>query len=231
MMYVIIGDIHGCIEELQELWDLLPTNSQKIFVGDLIDRGPNSAACVHFARTHDALMVMGNHDLKLAKRHQRGSTGSHPVYDLLDREYIASAPYYIQQDGIMVVHAGIYPHLRDLPQMDEINFLSNNKKGKYQTMMYVRYVHTSGHPASNVFAPGEGLTPWGEVYDGRFGHVYYGHEPYTYIQRYPHATGIDLGCVFGGSLCAVVLEDGVEVDVVTVKAHQIYASRTHDPGN
>lgn len=48
---------------------------------------------------------------------------------------------------------------------------------------------------------------WGEVYDGRFGHVFFGHQPW--YQENPkffeHATGIDLGCVHGGVLCAAVI--------------------------
>jgi hypothetical protein len=42
---------------------------------------------------------------------------------------------------------------------------------------------------------------------------------------FPHATGLDLSCVFGGYLCAVVLENGVETAVVTVKSYDTYSER------
>ena len=66
---------------------------------------------------------------------------------------------------------------------------------------------------------------WAEVYDGRFGHVLFGHdarpnEPAPV--RYPHATGLDLGCVYGGALAAVVLEGDREVATVTIPARKRY---------
>lgn len=72
---------------------------------------------------------------------------------------------------------------------------------------------------------------WAQVYDGRFGHAYYGHTPYvdrTEPMRWEHATGIDLGCVHGGRLCAVVLEVGKAPVAVTVPARQKYASSFYD---
>lgn len=67
---------------------------------------------------------------------------------------------------------------------------------------------------------------WANVYDGRFGHVYFGHEPFLdedAPKLFPHATGMDLGAVFGGHLAAVVLEEGKAPKAVTVKATQKYA--------
>lgn len=72
---------------------------------------------------------------------------------------------------------------------------------------------------------------WAEVYDGRFGHAYYGHTPYAdraEPMRWEHATGIDLGCVYGGQLCAVVLEAGKAPVSVTVPARQKYANSFYD---
>ena len=54
---------------------------------------------------------------------------------------------------------------------------------------------------------------WANVYDGRFGHVYFGHSPYpdnVVPEQFPYATGVDLGAVFGGRLCAAIVEEGVE---------------------
>jgi len=68
----------------------------------------------------------------------------------------------------------------------------------------------------------EGDPFWADAYDGRFGKVFYGHEPYKHLEQpkqHKHAVGLDLGCVFGGHLCAVVLENGQE-QVITVKEHQ-----------
>ena len=72
---------------------------------------------------------------------------------------------------------------------------------------------------------------WAEVYDGRFGHIFYGHTPYSdrlFPMRYAHATGIDLGCVHGGHLCAAVLEAGQAPTYITVPARQKYATSFYE---
>ena len=68
---------------------------------------------------------------------------------------------------------------------------------------------------------------WADVYDGRFGRVYFGHSPYPELsepKQFKHATGLDLGCVFGGRLCAAVLELGKEWKHVSVPAIKKYAT-------
>jgi len=69
---------------------------------------------------------------------------------------------------------------------------------------------------------------WAEVYDGRHGHVYFGHQPFLgekAPRRFPHATGLDLGAVFGGYLAAVVLsDDGAPLGSYSVEASKKYAT-------
>lgn len=73
---------------------------------------------------------------------------------------------------------------------------------------------------------------WAEVYDGRFGHVFFGHSPFISEtgepKRFPHATGLDTGAVFGGHLTAAVLEEGQEVRFVSVKASKKFATSLWD---
>ena len=59
---IIIGDVHGCLKELKELIKLLPQDRELCFVGDLIDRGPNSSEVVSFVRENDHKIVLGNHE-------------------------------------------------------------------------------------------------------------------------------------------------------------------------
>ena len=66
---------------------------------------------------------------------------------------------------------------------------------------------------------------WATMYDGRYGHVYFGHVPYverTEPLEYPHATALDLCAVGGGHLCAAVLEEGKAREYVLVKAKKAY---------
>ena len=64
---IIFGDIHGCIDELNESLDSLkfdPSKDRLIFTGDLVDRGPDSGAVVRFVRLGGYECVCGNHDDK-----------------------------------------------------------------------------------------------------------------------------------------------------------------------
>jgi hypothetical protein len=60
---------------------------------------------------------------------------------------------------------------------------------------------------------------WAAIYDGRFGHVYFGHNPFSGAKapiEFLHATALDLGAVYGGRLAAAVLEPGARPRLVTV---------------
>jgi serine/threonine protein phosphatase 1 len=61
-MTYIIGDVHGEFDSLRQLVDKLPTNSDLIFVGDLIDRGRKSKEVVNFVRRNNHKCVHGNHE-------------------------------------------------------------------------------------------------------------------------------------------------------------------------
>jgi serine/threonine protein phosphatase 1 len=61
-MHYIIGDVHGHYDTLMRLVDRLPQDAELIFVGDLIDRGSQSAEVVKFVRDGGYRCVMGNHE-------------------------------------------------------------------------------------------------------------------------------------------------------------------------
>ena len=63
--YIILGDVHGCYDEMRLLLNKCEYNNKKdqlIFVGDLVNKGPKSKQVVEYALKQDALMVLGNHD-------------------------------------------------------------------------------------------------------------------------------------------------------------------------
>ena len=62
MQHYIIGDIHGHYDTLMKLVAKLPSDAKLIFVGDLIDRGSQSAEVVKFVREGGHGCVMGNHE-------------------------------------------------------------------------------------------------------------------------------------------------------------------------
>jgi serine/threonine protein phosphatase 1 len=72
---------------------------------------------------------------------------------------------------------------------------------------------------------------WADVYDGRFGHVYFGHNPWPgedEPKQFEFATGLDTGAVFGGKLSAAVLEEGQEPRFVSVQASGKFATALWD---
>ena len=61
---VIIGDVHGCHNELEDLLDQIDVNPSVdniLFIGDLINKGPNSLAVVERYRSLQATSLLGNH--------------------------------------------------------------------------------------------------------------------------------------------------------------------------
>jgi serine/threonine protein phosphatase 1 len=65
MPLFVIGDVHGCAEELVRLMSKQPTGSQLVFVGDLIDRGPESAKVLQIVKhacDRGAVCILGNHE-------------------------------------------------------------------------------------------------------------------------------------------------------------------------
>ena len=70
---LIIGDIHGCFEELQELLDRagLSREDEIIALGDIVDRGPASPPVLEFFQTQpNARSLQGNHERKHIRSHR-----------------------------------------------------------------------------------------------------------------------------------------------------------------
>ena len=85
MATYVIGDIHGCLDQLHNLLDKLAYNqSDKIyFVGDLVNRGPKSLATLLFIKSlANAKIILGNHDGNL--RNSSRQDAITPIVDALD---------------------------------------------------------------------------------------------------------------------------------------------------
>jgi len=122
----VIGDLQGCLSPLKRLLDHIeytPGKDKLWFVGDLINRGPESLEALRFVKSlgSDAITVLGNHDLHLlAVLHGvREPSGKDTLLDIInatDRDelghWLSSQPllHTDEQLGHTLVHAGIYPH-------------------------------------------------------------------------------------------------------------------------
>jgi bis(5'-nucleosyl)-tetraphosphatase (symmetrical) len=120
-----IGDLQGCYAELQDLLNKInfdETNDQLWFVGDIVNRGPESLACLRFVKSleSNAKMVLGNHDLHLLaiandviKPHRKDT-----VDEILNADdskklfkWLRKQPLLVNDDDLnfTMVHAGLPP--------------------------------------------------------------------------------------------------------------------------
>jgi bis(5'-nucleosyl)-tetraphosphatase (symmetrical) len=226
--HIFVSDIHGCIDEFNELIQKVnydPQNDRLVLLGDLIDRGPDSLAVVKRARELNLECVMGNHEHKFLKWFR--SQGSRvDVYDrkdfygkLSDQDinYISNMPTYIELDNVIAVHAGLKPGIS----------LSNQSK---DDLMYLRYTDDSRRFISlkkinKMGKEAAGAKFWTEFWFGPKS-VVYGHNVYDFQEPLIQETapgitcyGIDTGCCFGGHLTALIWETK---KIVQVKAKKVY---------
>lgn len=225
---IFVGDIHGCIDEFNELLKKLqydPKTDRLILLGDLVDRGPDTLAVLQRAIDLNLECVKGNHEHKFEKWFR--SQGSRvDVYDrkdyytkLTDQQinYIMNMPLYIELDDVVAVHAGLKPGI----------LLSNQRK---DDLMYLRYTDVdrkfiSLKTINKVGKEAAGAKFWTEFWYGPKS-VVYGHNVHDYEiplveDRIPGVTcyGIDTGCCFGGHLTALIWETK---EFVQVKAKKVY---------
>lgn len=223
-MLDIIGDVHGCCDELEELLGLLGPERGKVFVGDLVDRGPRVLDTVNLVRSliaqDRALCVQGNHDDKFA-RWLAGNrvTISHGLdtsiadveahLDASQREslrrFLAGLPtHLVLDDGKLVVaHAGI--------RQDMIG------RAGEEVRVFTLYGDVTGERDEYGLPV---RRDWAAKYSGA-ATIVYGHTPVSRPVWKNRTLNIDTGCVFGGSLTALRYP---EMELVSVKARRQYAN-------
>ena len=245
--HFIIGDVHGMAEELEALLaKLAPTPEDAvIFVGDLVDKGPNSVGAVQVARRLSqavpVVVVEGNHEdkhrrfrrnLTLRPEVAEGQASRQPelveiTNELEDADvsFLDSAvPFHrIDEHNILIVHAGIPGDMVEFPAtVEEASAMTGKKKRMLEKTARVRHVSAETGKFLKLGDATEADPFWAEVHDGRFGHVVFGHEPFVNgVAHFTHATGVDTGAVFGGSLTAMVVESDGTRSFVSVPARKM----------
>jgi len=232
----IIGDIHGCFDELRELLTELGYSVQKddaehqviplegrkaIFLGDLVDRGPKITAVMRLAMSMvdagTAFCIPGNHDMKLLQK-LRGKDVklTHGLADSLAQleeeppEFKKKVTEFL--DGLIshyVLDDGklVVAHAGMKEEMQG--------RGSAAVRAFALFGETTGE--TDEF----GLPVrynWAADYRGR-AMVVYGHTPVAEPQWLNRTINIDTGCVFGGKLTALRYP---EKELVSVPAHRTY---------
>ncbi|WP_280435285.1 polynucleotide kinase-phosphatase [Nocardia carnea] len=234
----VIGDVHGCRSELETLLATLgyridrdengravgarhPGGRTAVFVGDLVDRGPDTPGVLRLvmgmAGTGDALCVTGNHENKLVRALSgRQVKPTHGLAESLaqladeDEGFRAAAldfcrglvSHYVLDGGQLVVaHAGLKQEYH------------GRSSGRVRS--FAMYGETTGE--TDEF----GLPvryPWAEEYRGR-ATVLYGHTPVADLRWVNNTLCLDTGVVFGGHLSALRYP---ERQTVSVPAERVW---------
>lgn len=219
---LFVGDVHGCLDELEELYRKCTTSDQEtivVFVGDLVMKGPKTVEVIRFVRETGSFSVRGNHEQSLLTDifHKRNNQPIREkcrcVLDLNedDEKFLETLPYSIciPSLNVIVVHGGLFPGV-PLKNQDPMG------------MMFIRNYNPERFQGSPKLADG---FPWAATWGGPE-HVVFGHDARRGLQVYPHATGIDTGCVYGNYLTGILVEDGVwdNRKIIQVKAKQQYSA-------
>jgi bis(5'-nucleosyl)-tetraphosphatase (symmetrical) len=198
-----IGDVHGCIEELVELFEKFsPKTNDKVYqTGDLINKGPNSPATVEFILNRNIKCVMGNHEAKLLQILSKPETErTQKELSLLENiekpEWIASVistfPLWIDTGKELLLHAGLEPSKKNLEEMDVKNLLT------------IRLWNEK---------------PWYEQTSFNNRTIIFGHWAMNGLVDFPHAKGLDTGCVYGKVLTGYCPEEDQFYQVTAKKEY------------
>lgn len=236
----IIGDVHGCADELEELLDDLgyrvewngktvtvtpPTGRRAVFLGDLVDRGPRSPDTLRIARhmveNDHALAVVGNHDDKLM-RHLAGRnvTISHGLAETIEQlreeppEFLAGMQAWL---GTLPSHH-VLDHGKLIVAHAGFKESLLGRTGK-SVRAFCMYGETTGE-IDEFGLPVRG--DWAAGYAGK-AMVVYGHTPVCEAEWVGRTVCIDTGCVFGGKLTALRYP---ELELVSVPARRIHCPPT-----
>lgn len=234
----IIGDVHGCLDELVDILTELgyavttdaagrpvdavhPQQRTVVFVGDLVDRGPSSVGVLRLAmgmtRAGHALAVPGNHEAKLVRaldgRQVTVSHGLETTLAELDQETTEFRGEVRDWCYQLVSHLVFDSGRLVVAHAGLKEAYHGRASGRVRS--FALYGDTTGETDEY------GLPvryPWAQEYRGR-AVVAYGHTPTTDLEWINNTICLDTGCVFGGSLTALRYP---ERETVQVPARQMY---------
>ncbi|WP_226584017.1 metallophosphoesterase [Acuticoccus sediminis] len=235
----IIGDIHGCFDELVSLLKTLgyevdplppgeglgaarhPDGRRVIFVGDLTDRGPRNVDVLRLAMgmvaSGTALAVCGNHDDKLRRYLAGNPVVLNQGLDLTAAELERTSQTF--RDAALRLIEGMADYLwLDGGELMVVHAgLREEMFGTTsgEVRRFALYGDVTGEVDENGM-PVRG--DWARDYRGE-ATIVYGHTPMTRVRSVNRAICIDTGCVFGNALSAITWP---ETRVVSVPAAERY---------
>ncbi|HEX9296610.1 MAG TPA: metallophosphoesterase family protein [Polyangiaceae bacterium] len=217
---VVVGDVHGCSDELERLLELVQfeDGDALYFLGDMLSRGPDPEAVLALFRRTRARGVRGNHDDALLRWHARRREGGPELHlgranqklalqlEPADWEALESLALYIElpSHDLVLVHAGLIPGVALEAQ-------------PLEALLSMRYLGPNNEPIEKG-----GSILWGARYVGP-PHVLFGHNAGREVQLHEWATGIDTGAVYGQRLTAVVLDPGAKMPPIERRSEVLFS--------
>ena len=208
---IIIGDVHGCLDELNALImkvNYRPENDSLYFLGDIINRGPFSKKTYFRVKELNAVSLLGNHELHLLNKIK--SKESSGLLARMKQEFsrsfqkfaedIARWPVFVETEDFILVHAGLVPGKH--PSESEDWMLTS-----------IRTWDGEGSDLNNPNHP-----PWFDLYKSTKLVVFAHWAALGRVVR-DNVIGLDTGCVYGKRLSALLLP---EKKIVSVPARRVY---------
>ena len=221
MRSYVIGDIHGCLDELRCLIEALPLESgdRMVFLGDYIDRGPDSKGVVTYMldlqKTDDLELVClkGNHeDMFMA---YLGLPGEHGDMFLYNGGVATLNSYGINSKNVSL------DEINDRIPRRHFEFFENLKP--YWLMEPFLCVHAGIHPSKRLEDQTDSDLLWirNEFIYNSHGLPYtvlFGHTPqHSVLFDLPYKVGLDTGLVFGNRLSCLEVTEKVLYQVTRGK--------------
>lgn len=214
MKKFVIGDVHGNYEELMDLLDKINPDlrqDQLIYLGDYIDRGPQSYKVIRFlidlqnkyGKEH-VVLLRGNHEDMAIENIEHGRIDCFNGYDITFMDFIKNndsienyyeffkgLPLYYEDESFIYVHGGIKPGIA-MEKQDDYDLLWIREEFFESSLTFIKPVIFGHTPTINII--------------GTF-------SPFIKKDR----IGIDTGIVYGGRLTALEIHDGKIVNIHNVK--------------
>jgi len=204
---IVVGDIHGCYDELMELIDKVSLKDDDLLIalGDIVDRGNKSKEVYTYLKNRpNTIVLMGNHE----RKHKNGvlSYAQDIVKVQFGKDYddllrwLDTLGYYYETDEAIIIHA-FFEHDKALNDQKEEVLCGSTSGDRYLESKYPPNTH------------------WTDFYNGSkpviYGHHVVGHTPKVANNTY----GIDTGCCHGDYSTAI------ELPAFTI--HQVKAKKDY----
>ena len=212
----VIGDIHGCYDELQDIYSRILKHTDKVYtVGDLIDRGPDSKQVIQFCLDNNIKPVRGNHEEILLKAINKPRYKEYQGYDTnlenwlynggsrMIKSYIGDSGTSFKRFVEEFKDCGHYDFIANLPLKIELD----------------NCIITHGGIVNNMHTD---IAMWNRAAPSKLEKIQIiGHTPNRKVIYKPnHYINVDTGCVFWGTISAAIVSGKKEVSIIKSKEYE-----------